>query len=169
MPVYVQNHGGLNETAATHRFGDNYTMDECLGAMEDLCPDVRGLSFECMACADRQRGAVMHNCGNYSDGDSPRGWGIHFYCGIGWPGSSFQRSPVTQYCVEHAMAPQTDPIPGGDGYSQYVYQGSIVYARDLLKTVLRIIKGQLLLPEKMRFESTKISPYVFLNFSVIMT
>jgi hypothetical protein len=31
-----------------------------------------------------------------------------------------QRSPFTEYCVEHAMAPQTDPTPGGDGYSQYV-------------------------------------------------
>lgn len=27
---------------------------------------------------------------------------------------------MTEYCVEHAEAPQTDPSPGGDGYAQYV-------------------------------------------------
>lgn len=25
-----------------------------------------------------------------------------------------------RYCVEHTPAPQTDPIPGGDGFAQYV-------------------------------------------------
>ena len=45
---------------------------------------------------------------------------LTFYCGIGWPGSSFQRSPITEYCVEHLAAPQTDPVPGGDGYAQYI-------------------------------------------------
>eukprot|EP01052_Picozoa_sp_SAG31_P044076 SAG31_NODE_7557_length_1655_cov_1.075835_1_plen_363_part_10 len=45
---------------------------------------------------------------------------VHFYCGVGWPGSSFQRSPITEYCVEHLPAPQTDPLPGGDGFAQYI-------------------------------------------------
>lgn len=63
---------------------------------------------------------LVRYCGNFSDGDNRQGWGVHFYCGIGWPGSSFQRSPMTEYCVEHAEAPQTDPSPGGDGYAQYV-------------------------------------------------
>lgn len=47
-------------------------------------------------------------------------WAEHWFCGAGWPGSTFQRSPMTSYCVEHASAPQTDPTPGGDGYAQYV-------------------------------------------------
>jgi hypothetical protein len=38
----------------------------------------------------------------------------------------------------------------------------------MLKTVLTIIRGRLL-PEKIRFENTNFSPYIFLNFSVIMT
>ena len=40
--------------------------------------------------------------------------------GVGWPGSSFERSPVTEYCVEHLPAPQNDPLPGGDGIAQYI-------------------------------------------------
>jgi hypothetical protein len=28
------------------------------------------------------------------------------------------RSPITEYCVEHLVAPQTDPLPGGDGFAQ---------------------------------------------------
>jgi len=63
---------------------------------------------------------LLAPCGNFSDGDSRQGWGVHFFCGIGWPGSSLQRSPITEYCVEHTPAPQTDPVPGGDGFAQYV-------------------------------------------------
>ena len=49
-----------------------------------------------MGCADKNRAAIDLACGNYSDGDNTQGWGVHFYCGIGWPGSSFQRSPITE-------------------------------------------------------------------------
>ena len=45
------------------------------------------------------------------------------YCGIGWPESSFQRSPISKYCVEHEAAPQTDPVTkvaDNQGFSQYV-------------------------------------------------
>ena len=120
MPAYVQNGGAMNESAIERYAGGNWSMDACLTDLGALCPDERGSSFECMGCADRHRAALLTSCGNFSDGDSRVGWGVHFYCGIGWPGSSLQRSPITEYCVEHAAAPQTDPVPGGDGFAQYV-------------------------------------------------
>ena len=118
IPVYVQNGGAMNETQIER--DDGVSIDGCLGALRAHgCAG--GTSFECMACADAHRASVVAQCGNYSDGDHrAHGWAVHFYCGIGWPGSSFQRSPVTEYCVEHAPAPQTDPVPGGDGFAQYV-------------------------------------------------
>ena len=118
MPVYVQNGGAKNETALQR--AENVTLDGCLAALRaHSCEG--GTSFQCIKCADANRAAIVAACGNYSDGDSSRhGWGVHFHCGIGWPGSSFQRSPMTEYCVEHYPAPQTDPVPGGDGYAQYV-------------------------------------------------
>jgi hypothetical protein len=122
MAAYVQNNGAMNESAMERYEGGSWSMDACLAALEHACPAERGNSFECMGCADRHRAAISqaHICGNFSDGDDRLGWGVHFYCGIGWPGSSFQRSPMTEYCVEHAAAPQTDPVPGGDGFAQYV-------------------------------------------------
>ena len=71
------------------------TVDGCLAALRAHgC--AAGTSFECMACADAHRPAVVAQCGNFSDGDSrAHGWAVHFYCGIGWPGSSFQ------VCTEH--------------------------------------------------------------------
>ena len=151
----------------------NRSMDVCLAALAEVCPDQRGTSFACLDCAAAARPALEKACGNFSVGDNRQGWGVHFYCGTGWsvnalciqhvynvasapspragsisrlqpltrpcmltyvdvrengdgsvwvqrPGSSFQRSPMTEYCVEHAEAPQTDPTPGGDGYAQCV-------------------------------------------------
>ena len=45
---------------------------------------------------------------------------VDWFCGEGFPESSWQRSPITNYCVEHLPAPQTDPSPGRDGYAQYI-------------------------------------------------
>ena len=76
-----------------------------------------------MHCMDTHREAVVKSCGNYTDANDYHGvggWAVHYFCGIGWPESTFQQSPVSEYCVEHQMAPQTDPIPGGDGYAQYI-------------------------------------------------
>ena len=110
MPVYLQNGGAINETALERSGGGApWSMDGCLSALDALCGEERGESFTCMACADRHRADVTHACGNFSDGDDHHGWGVHYFCGIGWPGSSFQRSPVTEYCVEHAPAPQSAP------------------------------------------------------------
>ena len=95
-------------------------MDECLARLGSVCEADRAESFTCMACADSNRAAVTAACGNFSDGDDHNGWAVHYFCGIGWPGSSFQRSPITEYCVEHLPAPQTDPVPGGDGFAQYI-------------------------------------------------
>jgi len=120
MPLYYQNGGAINETEIETTGGGNWTFDECLAELSSLCGVHRGTSFECMACADANRPAVTSKCGTFSDGDDHEGWAVHFYCGIGWPGSSFQRSPITEYCVEHLEAPQTDPTPGGDGFAQYV-------------------------------------------------
>lgn len=117
IPAYVQNGGAMNETAI---MGPNRTMDTCLAKLERTCPSERGESFACMVCANHHRAALLATCGNFSDRDSRQGWAVHFFCGIGWPGSSLQRSPITEYCVEHLPAPQTDPVPGGNGFAQYV-------------------------------------------------
>lgn len=128
IALYVQNGGAKNESDLpwvpppgadpSH----HYTVDGCLGALAKLCPGLNAMAFECMKCSDDNRAAVEKECGVYPDGDSSHlgGWAQHFYCGVGWPESTFQRSPISQYCVEHLPAPQTDPIPGGDGFAQYV-------------------------------------------------
>jgi len=110
----------VNESEVETTGGGNWTFDNCLVELANHCGSSRGTSFECMACADAHRDEVTAACGHFSDGDDKEGWAVHFYCGIGWPGSSFQRSPITEYCVEHLEAPQTDPTPGGDGFAQYV-------------------------------------------------
>ena len=95
----------------------------CVARLGELCPAERASGWPCMACADAHRAELLSTCGNFSDADDVQDsgrWGEHWFCGSGWPGSTFQRSPMTSYCVEHAIAPQTDPTPGGDGYSQYV-------------------------------------------------
>jgi hypothetical protein len=121
MPVYVQNNGAKNESLV-YPSGSGFTMDGCLATMQAVCPSDRGNSFACMKCADDHRADVADKCGNFTDKDTSHiiGWPVHFYCGIGWPESTFQRSPVNEYCVEHTPAPQTDLIPGGDGYAQYI-------------------------------------------------
>ena len=58
MPVYVQNYGGRNETAAAGQLPPGSSMDECLAALEAACGPVRGGSFGCMACADEHRDKV---------------------------------------------------------------------------------------------------------------
>ena len=86
--------------------------------------DYSSLVFTCglwvPRAQDNHREAIAAGCGTWSDADGSDGWFVHFYCGVGWPGSSFQRSPITEYCVEHYVAPQTDPLPGGDGFAQYI-------------------------------------------------
>lgn len=118
MPIYVQNHGGVNESEYATGPGG---LDGCGAGMEKLCPGMRGDSFACMKCADAHRPAVEKACGKWSDeDDASAGFAVHWFCGVGWPESSFQRSPITEYCVEHLPAPQTDPIPGGEGFAQYI-------------------------------------------------
>jgi hypothetical protein len=116
LALYVQNGSCKNETLLP-------PMDKCLAALAAYCPGHQGMSFSCMQCAlsDQNRAAVEASCGgNFDAGDDDTGWVVKFYCGIGWPQSTFQRSPMSEYCVEHLPAPQTDPIPGGDGYAQYI-------------------------------------------------
>ena len=98
IAIYVQNGGGYSEADGAKKAGGNHTMDECLKTLESVCPadEYRGTSFNCTACADKHRAAVTEGCGTWSDADGSDGWFVHFYCGVGWPGSSFQRSPITQ-------------------------------------------------------------------------
>ena len=128
IALYVQNGGAKNESdlpwvpPAGADPSHQYSVDGCLGALAKLCPGLKAMAFACMKCSDDNRAAVEKECGVFPDGDSSHlgGWAQHFYCGVGWPESTFQRSPISEYCVEHLPAPQTDPIPGGDGFAQYV-------------------------------------------------
>ena len=74
----------MNETAIEHYNNGSWHMDTCLAALKEACPNQRGTSFSCMQCADEHRAAVEAACGVFSDGDNRQGWGVHFYCGIGW-------------------------------------------------------------------------------------
>jgi hypothetical protein len=126
LPTYIQNGGAKNETTAmagSNPGGKDHDFNDCQAALLEICPHSKGASFDCMHCMDANRDAVVQKCGNYTDQNSVHvygGWAVHYYCGIGWPESTFQQSPLSEYCVEHLPAPQTDLIPGGDGYAQYV-------------------------------------------------
>ena len=127
LPLYIQYDGAVNETCysgfapgAAHCNGRG---PACIEKLETLCGAERASGWPCMRCADGHRAELLSTCGNFSDADDVQDtgrWGEHWFCGAGWPGSTFQRSPMTSYCVEHTAAPQTDPTPAGDGYAQYV-------------------------------------------------
>ena len=127
LPLYVQYSGAINESCysgfAAGADKCNSLGGACIDKLSSLCAAERGNGFSCMKCADRHRSQLLDTCGNFSNADDVQDsgrWGEHWFCGAGWPGSTFQRSPMTSYCVEHAMAPQTDPSPPGLGYSQYI-------------------------------------------------
>ena len=139
LPLYLQYSGAINESCysgfAPGAVHCNSHGGLCIDKLSTLCAEERGNGFECMRCADRYRAQLLDTCGNFvrrrcflsrfdhanqkriatqSDADDIQDsgrWGEHWFCGTGWPGSTFQRSPFTEYCVEHAMAPQTDPTP----------------------------------------------------------
>jgi len=139
LPLYLQYSGAINESCysgfAPGAAHCNSHGGLCIDKLSTLCAEERGNGFECMRCADRYRAQLLDTCGNFvrrrcflsrfdhanqkrittqSDADDIQDsgrWGEHWFCGTGWPGSTFQRSPFTEYCVEHAMAPQTDPTP----------------------------------------------------------
>ena len=122
MPVYLMTCGpdGNNCTPwsvaeLTHRW------DACQRALADLCPTQRGGAFACMRCAEANRAVVEEACGPWTSEDSLAGegsFGVHWYCGVGWPESTAAEGPVSEYCVEYL------PAPGGagvtDGFSGYL-------------------------------------------------
>jgi hypothetical protein len=129
MPLFL-GFGTINESSAGRHGGGprNLTaiIDECSETVDKLCPGLRGTGQTtpeptgCMECAlsDAHHAAVAAACGNETDdfpGFSPLKW----FCGVGFPESTWQRSPTAKYCVSHLPAPQTDPTPGGDGFAQF--------------------------------------------------
>ena len=89
-----------------------------------------------MRCADQHRAALEAACGPFSDDDTMQGegsFGVHWYCGVGWPESVAEQGPITEYCVEYlpvgaaatnatttpavgAAAPARDDDGGFSGY-----------------------------------------------------
>jgi hypothetical protein len=102
---------------------------QCLVALaKSPCAKLRGEAIigGCIACAEAQRAELTAACGNFSTADEFRGFAVHWYCGIGWPESFMNLSPIAEYCVENALLPPAalddDPLAfsGKPGYAQYV-------------------------------------------------
>ena len=133
MPLFlgfgaVNESSGLGHARHGHESTRNITavIDRCSETVERLCPGLRGSGQTtpeptgCMACAlsPAHRTAVAAACGHDTD-DSPGFSPLKWFCGVGFPESTWQRSPTAKYCVSHLPAPQTDPSPGGDGFAQF--------------------------------------------------
>ena len=113
----------------------------CQAALYSVCPGQRGAAFECMACAATHRAAVEAACGPFSQADTLEGEGsfsVHWHCGVGWPESTAEEGPITEYCVEYTpllsvggvggAGPSETPsletpssaTPSGGGFSDYL-------------------------------------------------
>jgi hypothetical protein len=122
ISTYLTNGGAKNETEVmegSNPGGADHEFNKCQSALAEICPGEKGGSFQCMACMDKHRAAVVKSCGNYTDANDYHGiggWAIHYFCGIGWPESTFQQSPITEYCVEHLMASMQPPCSKKEKY-----------------------------------------------------
>ena len=97
----------------------------CQTALAAACPHERGTAFQCMRCMDTNRQQVEQSCGPFSDENTLKGegsFGVHWYCGIGWPSSVADEGPITEYCVERLPVPPPVQDRGGgeDGFSGYL-------------------------------------------------
>ena len=106
-------------TDLTHRW------PTCQSTLAAVCPHSRGAAFQCMRCADTHRQQLEQACGPWSDDDTLKGegsFGVHWYCGIGWPESVAEEGPITEYCVERLPVPPPVQHRGGgeDGWSGYL-------------------------------------------------
>eukprot|EP00039_Didymoeca_costata_P020272 m.340697 g.340697 ORF g.340697 m.340697 type:complete len:581 (-) comp19466_c0_seq1:108-1850(-) len=122
MPLYLMTcspEGNCQPWNKTEFMKSDEDWDTCEAYLEKLCP-MRGTGFNgCMQCVDKSKEDVMKICGNYTDQDKEHpGFPVHYYCGIGWPENLMYFSAITEYCVEHLPAPNSDPR--WKGFAQYI-------------------------------------------------
>jgi hypothetical protein len=106
----------------------------CQASLQALCPNGRGASFNCLDCMNSNRDAVTAACGDWSMQDTTEGEGsysVHWYCGVGWPESTAEEGPITEYCVEYlpltssssssSSSPSSSSLAReGGGFSDYL-------------------------------------------------
>ena len=110
MPLYLMTCDPMGNCAPWDTSDLTKRWDGCQAALQAACPTQRGGAFGCMKCADQHRTALEAACGPWSDEDTMDGegsFGVHWYCGVGWPESVAEQGPITEYCVEYL------PVGGG--------------------------------------------------------
>ena len=118
MPLYLMTCDPMGNCAPWSTAELTSRWASCQHALESLCPGDRGAAFGCMSCADTHRAAVEAACGAWSDDDTMAGegsFGVHWYCGVGWPESVAEEGPITEYCIEYLPN-----LAAGDGFAGYL-------------------------------------------------
>ena len=118
MPLYLMTCSPDGLCAPWSTAEHTSRWDSCQAALFKLCPGQRGAAFACIDCAERHRDEVEAACGPWSKEDTLDGEGsfsVHWHCGVGWPESTAEQGPITEYCVEYEPLPKAD-----DGYSGYL-------------------------------------------------
>jgi len=116
MPLYLMTCDPMGNCAPWALTDLTSRWDGCQKALNTLCPTERGGAFGCMACADKHRAALEVACGPWSDDDTLKGegsFGVHWFCGVGWPESVAQEGPISEYCIEYlpVEAPPVEAPP----------------------------------------------------------
>lgn len=128
MPLYLMT-CSPDGTCSPWSVNDTTTRwNSCQEALQQLCPDSRGASFDCLNCMDLNKDAVTDACGDWSMQDTTQGEGsysVHWYCGVGWPESTPAEGPITEYCVEYLpLTSSSSSSPSSsssdDGFSDYL-------------------------------------------------
>lgn len=132
MPLYLMTCSPEGMCSPWSTADHTQRWDACQRALEFLCPDGRGAAFTCLDCAERHRTAVEAACGSFTPQDSLAGegsFGVHWFCGVGWPESTAEQGPITEYCIEYEPLAVTAATHGdgtggadfgGDGFSGYL-------------------------------------------------
>ena len=108
MPLYLMTCDPSGDCApwSVADLTDRWASCQAALASEAVCgaePVGRGAGFACMDCMEAHRSAVTEACGEWTSEDSLSGEGsfaVHWYCGVGWPESTAEEGPITEYCVE---------------------------------------------------------------------
>ena len=121
MPLYLMTCDPEGNCAPWSVADPTPRWEGCQAALSELLPGQRGGGFACVSAAVAARVAVEAACGPFSDQDTLKGEGsfsVHWHCGVGWPESTAEEGPITEYCIEYTPVP--DPGEGGEGFAFYL-------------------------------------------------
>ena len=105
MPLYLMTCDPSGDCSpwSTSDLTDRWGSCQAALGTDDICAEERGNGFDCMACMEEHADAVTDACGEWTMEDSLSGegsFGVHWYCGVGWPESTAAQGPITEYCIE---------------------------------------------------------------------